>query len=125
MGLFREFAKMRVGPRTLPTLAELQDKFSSNLGVEMKLLARPVSHNADGGRRGKFTVLGFAVKIDVDGNAPATMGVDVVVVLDFEHLDSQADIDGLVLVGAIFDVLRFVQSFFALTDEHEDLPVAR
>jgi hypothetical protein len=91
----------------------------------MKLLARPVSHNPNSRRRGKFTVFGFAVEINLDGDAPAAMTVDVVVVLDFEHLDSQAGIDGLVLIGAIIDALRLVQSFFALADEDEDIPVAR
>ena len=124
MGRFHEFAEMRIGPRAFRALAELQDKFSGDFGIEMKLPARPVGNDPDGRRRGEFTVLGFAVEINLDGNAPAAMTVDVVVVLDFEHLDSQAGIDGLVLIGAIFDVFRLVQTFFALADEDEDVPVA-
>jgi hypothetical protein len=125
MGLFHEFAEMRVGPRAFRALAELQDKFSSDFRIEMKLLARPVGHNPDGGRGGKFMVLGFAVKIDVNGDAPTAMAMDVVMVLDFEHLDSQADVDRLVLIGAVLDVVRLVQSFLALTDEDKEIPAAR
>ncbi len=68
--------------------------------------------------------LGLAAEIYLDGNVPAAMTVDVTMPVDLQNFDCQVDVNGRLLVHAIFDFSGFVQGILAFADKHEDLGFA-
>src|SRR5262249_43173632 len=71
-------------------------------------------------RGGEFVALGFAVERDLDGDMPASVAMYMLVPLDFENFDGEADIDWRMNVSAVFDLIRLDQRLLALAHENQD-----
>jgi hypothetical protein len=119
-----QFAQMFVRAGLRRTSAKLQDVFGGGIRVQMKFPARPLRSDADRCCRGEAVPFGFTAKTYLDGNVPAAMTVDVTMPVDLQNFECQVDVNGRMLVDAIFDFSGLVQGFFTFANKHEDLGFA-
>jgi len=100
--VLHHFAEVLVRARLDFGIADLQHVLGGGRLIEVrKLLARPGSHNLDRGGRGKAVALGLAEEMDLDGDAPAVMAVDVPVTIDLQDLDGPVDVDRFMDVATV------------------------
>ena len=84
----------------------MQNIFSRNRRIEVKFAARPLRRHADRRVWGEPVLFRLLAEVHADRDVAAPMDMHMPVPLDFKNRKGQADIHGLVPIGAIIDPVR-------------------
>jgi len=108
---------MFVRTRLHRAATELQHVLARHRWIEVEFPACPVGRDASRRVRREAVPLGLAAEIHTDADVAAAMDVNMAVTVDFQNRERQVDIDGCMRVGAVLDIIGFMERLDAFADE--------